>query len=329
MGRLPIALTCACAFIACSTTNNRSPEPRVDSMVRSRQYEVRITANVEEAKVLIDGQVIGKVPITRRFDEPVAISIVVQAPGYAPSKIETDADWWLHSTAARAAERFDRDSVVRHLRLRLEPVLAVGIISPFSDATVRINGKDLGTTPVAVFWKQGEEFTIQVARDGFVPFTRVIDADWWNQDGADAVLHEPLGAFVAILSARLWPIESRWTRIGTVASTWDVSSLENEELELPDAGSETQESEDSNGVAKSRPSPSGRKIRFGRGRFKQRFGDSQDYIRRDGTRVRSGFTGSPPRLATRRGTIPVRRGFGSSGRRTGIRVRGRSIPSVR
>ena len=190
-----------------------APEPGPSGP--TRQYELRIASTPPGCAVRIDGEAVGVTPLKTRFDEPVAASVEVAAPGHKPAVLETGADWWQRSAAAKAAERFGRPVVVRTFNAQLEPVVLLRLVSVPSRATVTVDGESAGLTPTDVRWDGRRPLAVRLSLSGHAPHEEVLNREWWEEQAATATLDEDLGAQVVTVSTRLWQnVRTEWTRVG-------------------------------------------------------------------------------------------------------------------
>ncbi len=206
--------------LGCASSTERAPAPASPEPASpARQYELRIDSVPARGAVAIDGQPAGQTPVVRRFDAPAAVVIEVTAPGHATAVLRTDANWWLRSAAAAAAERLGRSVVIRSFRPQLEPVVLLEVVSDPPGSTVTINGEEQGQTPLAMRWDGAKPMSVRVARARYADYTTTIDARWWDEHAPNAKLDAAAGAYTTTVSAKLFPSDSmRWKRVAHTSS---------------------------------------------------------------------------------------------------------------
>ena len=216
LSQFGLAIAGPVILIGC--TSQSRVEPASPAMVRTspiQHYELHITSDPDACSVVIDGQAVGTTPMIRLYAKPVAMVVDVSRPGYAPISLTTDAAWWQHSTAARAARRYGRTTVTRTFHARMKRRWALHVTSEPTGARVSVDQTPAGRTPVTLAIGEPSPITVQVTRDGHVPWVARLDGDWWAGHASEARLDTTINAYVVTLEAPLWkPNRTAWTRVG-------------------------------------------------------------------------------------------------------------------
>ena len=151
-------------------------------------------APVESATVSIDDEAAGRAPGTLEEVEAGARTVTVEAPRYLPFTATVQV------RGKRQEETLD---------VKLQPAWAdFSIASLPAGATVSVDGKLLGQTPLAGELVQGER-RITVSRTGFKPWTRTVqveagkavhiaDVQLAKADGVLEIVTEPRGAAITV-----------------------------------------------------------------------------------------------------------------------------------
>lgn len=155
----------------------------------------RVLADVDGAKVFLDGTEMGTVPLDIKDIKPGEHILTVKAPGYMPNEKRI-------TVGAGSAE-------VHNVKLQPESKASGGtlkIVSPVPEAAVFVDGERIGTVPQTREVSTGEHYVV-VSKPGYKTFEQKIRIDpgqsitvsaQLSQAGALQILSTPAGAEVLI-----------------------------------------------------------------------------------------------------------------------------------
>jgi hypothetical protein len=148
---------------------------------------LRVIANVPEASIMIDGEPVGRAPVTRELLRAGEHIVSASASGF--------------TSAEQTVEVVEGEQ--RVISMRLEAVAAqdgrILVNSRSGAAKVVVDGQDRGETPVVIEKPTAGVHAIVVTRDGFEALRTTCETGPGKNCELDAVL-EPLGAKVRVVA---------------------------------------------------------------------------------------------------------------------------------
>ncbi|HLA79054.1 MAG TPA: TonB family protein [Vicinamibacteria bacterium] len=135
---------------------------------------LRIETDPDEAMVLVDGQEAGRTPLSLADVAVGTHQVRVTSEGYAPTELSIDVV---------------EGKEPAPLRFVLQPIAArLAVASEPKGATLRVDGKKHGTTPIESFWVAPGSHELRLELKGFKPFVKKLEAAAGDTLSVDAHL---------------------------------------------------------------------------------------------------------------------------------------------
>jgi TonB family protein len=167
---------------------------------RSRSAAVELMSQPANATARVDGKVVGRTPLVLRGLVPGSHTVQVDLPGYAP---------------AETALELDAESLPAPIRFVLHPTDGtLQIRSVPSPATVRVDGKIVGMTPISALAAAAGTHEVAVDARGYRPWGQTVLVDAGSELSLNATLTPTSSTSPQRLKALGWVSEGNLERLG-------------------------------------------------------------------------------------------------------------------